>query len=112
VTSRTRHVTDGGGFLAPNQSLAKCSGAKSHRMPFLGGRRALSGVPGGILAYSPNPSAPARLCAKSGSRFPPTLPGTAIVPREGGNHGAISGVFCAEKVPNRYMFGTHLAVNI
>jgi len=37
---------------------------------------------------------------------------TAIVPREGGNHGAISGEFCAEKVPKRYMFGTHLALNI
>jgi hypothetical protein len=79
-------------------------------MPFLGGKRALSGVAGDQVAYSPNPPRLRARVGKQGEPFPICqLP--AVRP-EGGNSGAFSGGFCAEKVPKRYMFGTHLAVNI
>ena len=78
-------------------------------MPLLGGKRALSGVVGSRVATFPPPRLPRRVLATDAKeRF--ALRDFAV--RLAAIMALFSGAFCAEEVPKRYMFGTHLAVNI
>jgi hypothetical protein len=112
VTSRTRHGTESAVF-APKSIRAELFGRLSRteglswRETRAQWRRGGAEWPRSLTCQRQR--APVR---ETQEPLAPNYRRPAIVPREGGNHGAISGVFCAEKVPKWYMFGTHLALNI